>query len=802
MLTPVVTRRSPRLKTLNKMKTKNGEENMNGKYFYFALAAFLGVLCVLIKFLPFFLLAIIYFYLLYKYKHFKKMQLTLVVSIYFLFLLISQHAFSNNQTVIPASSTTFYLEYTQDSKIDGDLLQVQATEKRYKEKLLIRYKIKSEKEKQALKSESFYRCLCRVSGTLSQPSIAKNPNGFNYRNFLATKKIYWIVEIQGNPLESCSPTKGSPLIILKQLRFTGIKYLESQFPPEIASLSAALIFGDRSMLASEVLSDYQKTGIVHLLAISGLHVSLLIGMVFYIGIRIGLTRQFMMNFLLILLPIYVILTGGSPSVIRAALMIFLVLLTVKWKSQLKLFSIDAISLAFMVYLFCNPLVIFDVGFQLSFSVSLAIILSASHILRGYQKNTARMLVTSITAQLAALPFLLYHYFEISLIGIAANMLYIPLFSFVYLPGLYLLFIIQFLFGKTPLILINIFLKIINLSNLLIDYLAHFSFGRFVPGRPNLILLFVYLLIMLAIFYYWESRSYPKRKGRLIIFIVILFIFQNGVNWLTPYGEVTMIDVGQGDSILIHFPHGKGNYLIDTGGTMQFTEEKWRERAKPFEVGRDVVVPYLKGKGITKIDKLILTHGDMDHCGGSFSILREIEVKQILIPSVVEPSKTELSIVHEAKKKGIPVIKVSEGNQWKSGGSEFFILSPEKNFAGERNSGSIAIFAQLGGVNWFFGGDLDQEGEAKIIKKYPHLTIDVLKAGHHGSKTSSAEAFINQLKPNVALISVGERNRFGHPHQEVLDRLRKTNTLIYRTDQQGAITYRFYHGKGTFFTYLP
>jgi competence protein ComEC len=193
---------------------------------------------------------------------------------------------------------------------------------------------------------------------------------------------------------------------------------------------------------------------------------------------------------------------------------------------------------------------------------------------------------------------------------------------------------------------------------------------------------------------------------------------------------------------------------------------------------------------------------MDHIGGAFSILKELEVKQILMPSIINPSDTEVDIIKEAQRKKIAVIKVSEGDRWASGENEFYILSPEKNFTGERNSGSIAFFAKLGGVRWFFGGDLDQEGEEKIIKKYPHLKIDVLKVGHHGSKTSSSEAFITRINPEAALISVGEKNRFGHPHLEVLERLKKTNTFIFRTDQQGAITYKFSQEAGTISPYLP
>lgn len=775
---------------------------MNGKFLYFAIAALLAVLAALIKFLPFFLLSCLYLYALAKYKRFMKKQLILVIATELLFMLIGQQTVTKNKSIIPDTTTTFHLEYIQTPKIDGDLLQVQAVEQQFKEKLVIRYKIKSKEEKEALMSKSFYSCLCTVSGTMKSPSIAKNPNGFNYREYLTSKNIYWIVEIQDQPLQNCTAIKPSPVAMIKQLRFSGIHYLEAHFPQEIASLSAALIFGDRSMLDPDLLADYQNTGIVHLLAISGLHVSLLIGMVFYLGLRIGLTRQFMINFLLLILPVYCLITGGSPSVIRAATMIFLVLITVRWKSTLKLQSLDAISLAFMLFLFLAPKVIFDVGFQLSFLVTLVIILSAPFILKRPQDYLTRMLATSTAAQLAALPLLIYHFFEISLIGIAANLLYIPLFSFIYLPCLYLLFLIQSLFGMTPPFLIAVFMKIIDFSNLLIGILANFTSTHFIPGRPSLVQLLIYLFLLLAIFYIWEAKPYPKRKAYLIYLVVILFTFQPVWNWLSPYGEVTMIDVGQGDSILIHFPHAKGTYLIDTGGTIAFAEEEWRHRAKPFEVGRDVVVPFLKGRGITKIDKLILTHGDMDHMGGAFSILNELEVKQILLPSVTSLSANELNLIQEANKKGIPITKVAAEDNWQTKGGDFQILSPEKNFSGERNSGSIALFAQIAGVSWFFGGDLDKEGEEKIIKKYPDLTIDVLKAGHHGSKTSSADEFVQQLKPSVALISAGEKNRFGHPHLEVLERLRATNTTIYRTDLQGAITFRFYRNNGTFSTYLP
>jgi competence protein ComEC len=775
------------------------ENNMNGKYFYFAIAALLGVLTSLFPFLPFLLLTVVYLILLYNYKRYRSHQLLFVIGMFILFFLTCEHTLANNKSKLSDSTSTFHLRFTENTKVDGDLLQVTALDTLNKEKLLIRYKIKSKEEKKELKNTNFYGRLCQVTGQLKDPPVAKNHNAFNYRKYLSNKQVYKIVELSNHPLSQCSLIKSSPLTMIKELRFNGIVYLEKNFPPEIAALSAALIFGDRSMFDPEILMNYQKTGIVHLLAISGLHVSLLIGMVFYLGIRIGLTRQFMMNFLLVILPIYAILTGASPSVIRSVLVIFLVLFILRWKKQLKLSPIDAISLTLMIYVFFTPLIILDAGFQLSFSVSFAIILSSSSILPRYQQTISAMVVTSIIAQLAALPILMYHFFEISFISIAANLLYIPLFSFVFLPGLYLLFFIQIIFKNAPSIIINLFMKIINLANSLIEQLADLSFAQLITGRPNWLNFIVYILLVLIIFLIWEAGLQQRRIQTIIILTIILVTFQTVWNWANPFGEVTMIDVGQGDSILIHYPFGMGTYLIDTGGSVQFEEEEWKKSAKPYEVGRDVVVPFLKGKGIKKLDKLILTHGDSDHIGGTMAILTEIEIKQIIMPSVAEPSQSELTIIQEANKKGIQVVKVAEGSQWNNEKSLFYVLSPEKNYQGERNSGSIAITANIGGLKWFFGGDLDQEGEERILKKYPNLNIDVLKVGHHGSKTSSSERFINGITPSISWISVGERNRYGHPDNEVLERL--ATTTIYRTDLHEAITYRFYGESGTFSSFL-
>ncbi|MGG5254986.1 DNA internalization-related competence protein ComEC/Rec2 [Neobacillus sp. SM06] len=775
---------------------------MSGKYLYFALAALVGVLYSFLPILPFLLLTVLYFAGIFWFKKFSKKQSIAIVIVFVLFLSAAKIQLIKNQTKIDPSATDFYLQFTDNPVIDGDKFQIRAKEIRNQENLLLRYQIKSEAEKTMLQQLDVFKLSCKVSGKLEKPRAAKNENLFDYRNYLQEKKIHWVLATEEPPLNQCVENNSGLVRVLKEIRFSGIRYLDEHFPGKIAALASALIYGDRSSMEPELLDSYQKIGIIHLLAISGLHVSLFIAALYYFGLRFGATRERMTELILMILPAYAVLTGGSPSVIRAVLMIFLILISEKWKRKIRLRPVDAISLAFAFYLFLNPSVLVDPGFQLSFSVSFAIIVSAPFSLKRCRGTISTMIAVSLVAQLAALPILLYHFYEVSLLSIAANLLFIPLYSFVFLPGVYLLFVLQLVFGSVPAWLLQIFTTLLDISGDLAKFLAEIHFFRYTPGRPGLEMLLVYLFTILALFFFWEKRDLKKNRYRIWGLLLFLLTFQNLLNLLNPLGEVTVIDVGQGDSILIHLPFARGNYLIDTGGSMSFQEQDWQKRAKEFEVGKNIVVPYLKSKGITRIDKLILTHGDMDHIGGAQAIIKELNVKEIVIPSVKELSSLEVDILRAAKSRNIPVVKAADGAEWKNRDSEFRVISPLANYTGDRNRGSLTIWASIGGLHWFFGGDLDQAGEDSVVERHPKLSIDVLKVGHHGSKTSSSPVFLEHYKPKVALISAGEKNRYGHPHSQVIERLDRIQAGIYRTDRQGAITYRFNRITGTFSTFLP
>jgi competence protein ComEC len=197
----------------------------------------------------------------------------------------------------------------------------------------------------------------------------------------------------------------------------------------------------------------------------------------------------------------------------------------------------------------------------------------------------------------------------------------------------------------------------------------------------------------------------------------------------------------------------------------------------------------------------MTHGDYDHIGNVSSVLRHIKVKDTYIPVGFGEGTLEQEILMELEKRKVQVTMVGTYFGWAAGKYTFQFLHPSKVYE-DKNDGSIVLYAELGGLTWLFTGDIEQAGERDLLTLYPNLQADVLKAAHHGSKSSTLDPFVEQIRPTYALISAGRDNRFGHPHTEVVERLREAGAVIYRTDQQGAILYIFTERGGTFSTALP
>ncbi|WP_338451553.1 DNA internalization-related competence protein ComEC/Rec2 [Niallia oryzisoli] len=773
---------------------------MNNNGIFYAAAAFLGIMASL-QSLPMLMIIFgLYLIFLIKNKKYRFVHMTVIICLFFALFIRTEMELANNKSNLTGKEQRFELFFHEIGKIDGDRLTIRVLDRKRSETLVVKYRIQSEKEKHILTQELTPGMVCYVEGQLKEPSVSTNENAFDYKNYLKQNHIYWILEPEQLSLNTCS--KNSTLLTaLRKIRAEGIRYLQSNFPEETVPLAAALLFGTSDLLSSDTMDHYRDLGLVHLLAISGLHIAIIVAIVNYLLLRIGITREKSLLLIIICLPIYCILTGASPSVNRSVLMTMLILIGKRWGRNNHFNPLDVISLTFLLYLLVSPFAIFNIGFQLSFLVTFTLLISSVYILQRYEHSVSLLLSTSLLSMVVTAPLLLYFFFEFSIITLLVNLLYIPLFNFILLPYVLFGFVLHLLFGSLVNPLLIPLNSLISFTSQVTEKISSLPWNTIILGRPALPLLFLYVWGLFLFFVLWEKEVSLKRQFLLFLLPCFLFFGQFVVTNYSSYGEVTFLDVGQGDSIYIRLPYGKGNYLIDTGGNRPFEKEPWQVR-DGFEVGEDTVVPFLKSKGVTTIDKLILTHGDTDHAGGAKAVMKELQVHELVLPDVKEKSELEAELIQTALRKNTAVRYAHDGDSWQAGENHFYILSPTKKSTMSANNGSLVLYTVLGDISWLFTGDLEKEGEARLIEKYPQLSVDVLKVGHHGSKSSTTETFLDHITPKIAVISVGEQNSFRHPHRDVIERLEKRKIIIVRTDLNGAITYTFKKEAGTFSVHHP
>ncbi|WP_050180946.1 DNA internalization-related competence protein ComEC/Rec2 [Domibacillus robiginosus] len=688
---------------------------------------------------------------------------------------------TRNQSVFTGEEKDWIISFTDDVRIDGDRLIAGVSESRSQEMLRLTYRIESKEEKELLKSHLVPGLTCRIQADADFPNEARNPGEFDYRSYLESSRTFFVLTPERIPLDQCALDQ-SLRYIPAAWRTASISHIHKFFPEPLSHVAAALLFGDRSAGSEETIEDYERLGIVHILSISGLHVTLLTGLLFYILIRAGVTREQARIFLLAALPLYVLLAGASPPVVRSCLMTGAILLT-SFRTR-TLSASGALGVSFLIMTLWNPFVIFQAGFQLSFLVTFALVLSTGVILKQARNSIELSLYVSVLSQLAALPILLFHFAELSIISPLANLLFVPFYSFLMLPVLLLLFSLSFF------IPISTVASLTNKGLLVMDKLAatmsDWPFAVLVTGQPGMKAAAFFAAVSILSLFLWEQMK--SMKASLIVCSAVLIGFVL-FNRYSPHGQITFLDIGQGDSIFIQLPHNEGHYLIDTGGHIPFEKEEWRKRKKEFSVGRDTVVPFLKREGVVKLDKLILTHADADHAGAAAEVLRSIPAEEIII----SPGSAEVDVIADIIGAGLKVREGMAGESWGTESAVFQFLAPDDREY-EGNNDSLVLYAEIGGKKWLFTGDLEKEGEAELIEQYS-FHVDWLKVGHHGSKTSSSASFVQAIRPQIAVISAGLNNRYGHPHKEVIDTLEKEGVAVYRTDQHGAVTYRFKGTKG-------
>lgn len=693
----------------------------------------------------------------------------------------------------------------------------------------------------------------RFAGELSLPAGASNSGGFDYRRYLSSQHIHWLVKVTGIGAVHAAPGPGwTAAAVLGRVDaardWLGARF-DSLYPADQSGYMKGLVLGIREDLDPDQFQQFSRLGLTHILAISGLHVAVFIYALGAILRLFRMTRERMLITLMLAVPLYVLLSGSSPSVVRAGLMTMLGLLAArmdKLKDGLHLLAAAAVGM-----LMWNPYFIQDVSFQLSFAVTAGLILfvpSVRHAMPHWPKGKALLdlLVVTIVAQAVSFPLTIYYFNQFHLLSIPANLILVPFISFIIMPigAVALLFGLLWPLGGQLLAAVSVYAN--DWTFLLVKKLGEVDVVHSIWATPPLWWIAAWYFILAVICRLlpaapsvvhkediddtvplqeaaagtpiWELQEEQQRpiwQSRLAAITaaglagISLLLYAYFPDVLNRTADVDVLDVGQGDSIYIRTPKGK-RILVDGGGTLSFRKagEEWKERTDPFEVGGKVIVPLLMKRGVQAIDLLVISHLDSDHIRGLKAVLDMIPVRAILWNGSIKPAEDAEGILREAVRKGIPLYRAELGQQWKMDEETAITVlwpPPASNktipIVEEQNDDSVVLFMQIYESTFLMSGDISSKAESAILSRLdeadaegttsppPVKRIDVLKVAHHGSRFSTSEAWLSFWRPLQAAISVGATNTYGHPHPDVLNRLNVAAVDAFRTDQDGEIRYK-------------
>ncbi|MBD8037237.1 DNA internalization-related competence protein ComEC/Rec2 [Solibacillus sp. A46] len=707
------------------------------------------------------------------YKRFLKIHLVLIFSTgvvsYFFF---TQEV---NKLLVPVELPAI-LTWSDEYKINGVMLRGFMTNEEG-EKLYVTYEIKSEQEKQLLEAQQLAGTNFFVAGEQVSPSIPAHRYGFSMGRYLQSKNARGIIEIQHLTFVDKENSLFQPLY---DQRFRLRLHIEDTFPPSLVAEAQALLIGLQHNVDDELNRAYQKLGITHLFAISGLHVALVSFLFFQLLLRLGIRREPATILLLAILPMYAVVAGGAPSIWRAVSVVEFIMLAryLRWNIPMD----DALSISFIIFVLLEPGIIFQVGFQLSYLATYSLVYS-NRILARYSNFLVQSFFITFVCQILVYPLLLFHFFEISLSSFIANIFFVPLFSFVILPINLVVLILTFLPLPFDSIIFHLYEPLRTALTNFIFFIQQPIVQMWNPGKPSIIWLVILYSSVFITFYFLDKQEILKAI-LLLVMPALLFHFQS--YWHNDL-KIAFVNVGQGDCIVIELPYRKSVIVIDAGGLLRFDQEKWKERQTPYEVGRQIVVPYLKGRGIQSIDTFVLSHADADHVEGAEEVLREVLVKEVHVTpgSISKPVMNDF--LQELKNTNTKLIEKMAGDYWNVGTTTFEYLWPV-DIEYEGNNDSLVILVTHNQYKALFTGDLEKEGEQQLIQLYTEKlrNIDLLKAGHHGSKTSSIEEFVALTNPKFAVFMAGENNRYNHPHIDVVNRFESYNIPHVTTGMEGTI----------------
>lgn len=637
-----------------------------------------------------------------------------------------------------------------------------------------------------------------VKGNFEEASTARNEGGFNYKQYLKTKKIYGIVTVDKKDVKVVNKNNANIIELLANKVRNSMKgKIEQNLSDATSGLLSGMLIGDKSNLPKEIQEDFRNSSLSHILAISGMHVAyVMLGITFLIS-KMKFSKKMSKMITIVILLFFIILTGKTASVERACFMsVYAILASLLHKRANVLASI---SISILIILIINPYSILDIGLQLSYGGTLGIVLiypilkkckkskkekakenKFQKLIQKIKEKILDIIRITVSANLVIFPIILYQYNTMSFTFVISNLLISSIIGIIIILGFMSVFA-SYIF--MPLAKVMFFLTqiLLNILAQTAHLCAKLPFSKVYFPTPKIYVILIYYLFLIYIILAKRNIISVKKisKKIFIIFIIIVIILNLIVKVIPKEFTISFIDVGQGDSMLISTPKEK-RILVDGGGTRD---------SENFDVGRQTLIPYLLNKGITKLDYIVISHFDSDHATGVAQILGKIDVSSIILTRQLEENDIYRHILSIAKEKKIKLIYVKEGDVLKIGGIKISIIHPENKLMinNPMNNNSIVCKVEYNSFSMLLTGDIEMEAEELILRKNINLKADVLKVAHHGSKTSTTGEFLKAINPKVALIGVGKNNNFGHPSNEVIQRLKENGTRIYRTDENGEIS---------------
>lgn len=612
----------------------------------------------------------------------------------------------------------------------------------------------------------------RVCGKLEEIPGPRNPGEFDSKQYYACRKIYY----QMKEGEVCDKSIGYSYFgqFLQEIRQKAETILD-EAAGAYAGIFQAMILGERGNLDAETKMQYQMAGIMHILAISGLHISF-VGMGFFRLLKkAGAGNGVAGAVSAFLIYAYGIVTGGSVSAMRAVGM-FLVLVGAGIAGR-SYDLLSAMALSAIVLLLDAPAYLYNVSFLLSFGAVIGIGALTPEIcsLLNLKKRTAKSLAGSVIVWLITLPIALHAYGEVSLAGVILNLLVLPTSGIVLASGIFALpvgiFVIEIakrvVFpGKCVLFLYEKLCEVVG-------WIPH---STWIAGSPQLWQCAVYY-VMLGVAFAGVKWGKKAASVALVIFAVV-FLGYHSRNGLA----ITCLDIGQGDCCVLKMPGGE-NFLIDGGSSNKKNTAVYQ------------ILPYLKNQGIAILDGIFVSHTDQDHISGIEELLElcaqnlaTVRVKNLILPDWNTTGEEYEKLKMLAEQTGIRVQTVREGNLLKAKEAQIEILAPENGADGsDTNEDGMVMKVHFGKFRGLFTGDIGAETEKKLLDSMED--VDFLKVAHHGSKYSTCQGFLDVVSPEIAVISCSAKNTYGHPSADTIKKLEDCGAQVEYTMKNGAITVR-------------